>query len=167
VIEPNTWGKLVSRVNGVNFTGIYGGTTAMGWQSIKLPKGHTWESYMKFLLATLPDETRENYLSKLATSVKFWRERGGVLSADTIGKLRDAGVKIEVGETTNYKTDKLPVRMEYLDDVDIEEFKEIPTFKRMCICILKNDHLCKYMGFTLTKREQERRQNIFEKYQNL
>lgn len=41
VIEPHTWGKLVSRVNGVNFTGIYGGTTAMGWKSITLPKGHT------------------------------------------------------------------------------------------------------------------------------
>ena len=43
VIEPHTWGKLISRVNGVNFTGIYGGTTAMGWKSISLPKGHTWE----------------------------------------------------------------------------------------------------------------------------
>ena len=36
-IEPHTWGKLVSRVNGVNFTGIYGGTTAMGWKKITRP----------------------------------------------------------------------------------------------------------------------------------
>jgi predicted phosphoadenosine phosphosulfate sulfurtransferase len=61
VIEPHTWGKLISRVNGVNFTGIYGGTTAMGWNTIKLPEGHTWESYMYFLLNTLHDETRANY----------------------------------------------------------------------------------------------------------
>lgn len=27
--------------------------------------------------------------------------------------------------------------MDYLDDIDIAEFKEIPTYKRMCICILK------------------------------
>ena len=42
---------------------------------------------------------------------------------------------------------------ENLDDIDIAEFKEIPTYKRMCICILRNDHVCKYMGFALTKEE--------------
>jgi predicted phosphoadenosine phosphosulfate sulfurtransferase len=35
------------------------------------------------------------------------------------------------------------------------------------VCILKNDHLCKYMGFTLTKQEQERRKAALEKYSNL
>ena len=38
VIDPNMWGKMISRVNGVNFTGIYGGTMAMGWKSIKNPQ---------------------------------------------------------------------------------------------------------------------------------
>lgn len=167
VIEPHTWGKLVSRVNGVNFTGIYGGTTAMGWNSITLPQGHTWESYMHFLLSTLPEETRANYLGKLSVSMRFWREKGGVLSAETIEKLRKSGVKIEVGSSTNYQTSKLPVRMEYIDEIDIAEAKEIPTFKRMCICIMKNDHLCKYMGFTLNKNEMARRKNIIEKYKAL
>ncbi len=167
VIEPHTWGKLVSRVNGVNFTGIYGGTTAMGWKSITLPKGHTWESYMHFLLSTLPEETRQNYLSKLQTSIKFWREKGGVLDEATIKALKDAGVKIEVGKETNYATTKLPVRMDYIDDIDIKDFKLVPTYKRMCICIMKNDHLCKYMGFSQTKNEVVRRKNIMEKYQNL
>lgn len=167
VIEPHTWGKLISRVNGVNFTGLYGGTTAMGWNTIKLPKGHTWESYMHFLLNTLPEETKANYLDKLCTSIKFWREKGGVLSSETIDKLKKAGIKIEVVKTTNYKTSKLPVKMEYIDEIDIAEAKEIPTFKRMCICIMKNDHLCKYMGFTLTKNEMTRRKNIIEKYKSL
>ncbi|WP_394265437.1 DUF3440 domain-containing protein [Bergeyella zoohelcum] len=167
VIEPHTWGKLVSRVNGVNFTGIYGGTTAMGWKSITLPKGHTWESYMHFLLSTLPEETRRNYLTKLSTSIKFWKEKGGVLDEATIKALKDAGVKIEVGSETNYKTTKLPVRMDYIDDIDIKDFKLVPTYKRMCICIMKNDHLCKYMGFSQTKNEIARRKNIMEKYQNL
>lgn len=166
-IEPNTWGKLVGRVNGVNFTGIYGGTTAMGWQTIKLPKNHTWESYMYFLLSTLPKEIRANYLEKLSTSIKFWKEKGGVLSKEIIEKLKGLGVKIEVGTNTNYQTSKLPVRMDYLDEIDISEAKEIPTFKRMCICIIKNDHLCKYMGFTLTKNEMARRKNIMEKYKSL
>lgn len=167
VIEPHTWGKLVSRVNGVNFTGIYGGTTAMGWKSITLPKGHTWESYMHFLLSTLPEETRQNYLAKLSTSIKFWKEKGGVLDNETIEALKDAGAKIEVGEETNYATTKLPVKMDYIDDIDIKDFKLVPTYKRMCICIMKNDHLCKYMGFSQTKNEVARRKNIIEKYQNL
>lgn len=167
VIEPHTWGKLVSRVNGVNFTGIYGGTTAMGWKSITLPQGHTWESYMHFLLSTLPEETRQNYLSKLQTSIKFWREKGGVLDNETINVLKKSGVNIEVGKNTNYKTTKLPVRMDYIDDIDIKDFKLVPTYKRMCICIMKNDHLCKYMGFSQTKNEIARRKNIIEKYQNL
>ncbi len=167
VIEPHTWGKLVSRVNGVNFTGIYGGTTAMGWKSITLPKGHTWESYMYFLLSTLPEDIRENYLAKLQTSIKFWRNTGGVLSDDTIANLKAAKVKIEVGTHTNYKTHKKPVRMEYLDDINIPKFQEIPTYKRMCICIMKNDHQCKYMGFALTKNEMWRKRKIMEKYLNL
>ena len=167
VIEPHTWGKLISRVNGVNFTGLYGGTTAMGWNTIKLPEGHTWESYMHFLLSTLPEETKANYLEKLSTSIKFWREKGGVLSSSTIDKLKKAGIKLEVAKTTNYNTSKLPVKMDYIDEIDIAEAKEIPTFKRMCICIMKNDHLCKYMGFTLTKNEMTRRKNIIEKYKSL
>ncbi|MDR0510234.1 MAG: DUF3440 domain-containing protein [Rikenellaceae bacterium] len=167
VIEPDTWGRMIGRVNGVNFAGIYGGTTAMGWSSIRLPQGHTWRSYMYFLLGTLPEETRQGYIDKLETSIRFWRERGGVLSCETIEKLRAAGVKFEVMPDTNYKTDKRPVRMEYLDDVDIAEFREIPTYKRMCVCILKNDHLCKYMGFSQTKHEMARRKNIMEKYRNI
>ena len=35
--------------------------------------------------------------------------------------------------TTNYKTNKKPVRMDYLDDIDIAEFREIPTYKRIYI----------------------------------
>lgn len=167
VIDPNNWGKMIGRVNGVNFTGIYGGTTAMGWHSIKLPKGHTWKSYMEFLLSTLPAEARENYTTKLETSIRFWRERGGVLSDNAIKDLQDAGVDITIGDKTNYKTDKKPVRMEYLDDINSNEFQLIPTYKRMCICIMKNDHLCKYMGFSQTKKENERRKEIMEKYKKL
>jgi predicted phosphoadenosine phosphosulfate sulfurtransferase len=167
VIEPHTWGKLVSRVNGVNFTGIYGGTTAMGWKSITLPPNHTWKSYMYFLLDTLPEETKQSYLAKLKTSMKFWRKKGGVLSNKTIAELQSAGIHIDVGTDTNYRTNKKPVRMEYIDDIDSAEFQLIPSYKRMCICIMKNDHLCKYMGFSLTKNENERRKAIIDKYNAL
>jgi predicted phosphoadenosine phosphosulfate sulfurtransferase len=162
-IEPHTWGKLIFRVNGVNFTGMYG----KSMKSIKLPKGHTWKSYMHFLLGTLPEQTRRNYLSRLETSKRFWREKGGCLSDKTIRELYKAGVSIEVGNSTNYRTSKKPVRMEYIDDIDITDFNLIPTYKRMCICIIKNDHSCKYMGFSLTKSENERRKAIMDKYNAL
>lgn len=167
-VEPNTWAKLVGRVNGVNFAGLYGGTKAMGWKSIKLPKGHTWKSYLKFLLSTLPEETRNNYLEKFRTSIEFWKNRGGVLDEKTIQELRNCGIKIEVGNKTNYRTKKKPVRFpEYPDDADVTDFKSVPSYKRMCICIMKNDHLCKYMGFTLTKKEQEKRKATIAKYRNI
>ena len=49
VIDPKNWGKMIGRTNGVNFAGLYGGTTAMGWRNIQLPPGHTWKSYKEFL----------------------------------------------------------------------------------------------------------------------
>lgn len=122
---------------------------------------------MYFLLDTLPKERKEAYMAKLATSIKFWREKGGCLSEETISKLKERGVDIDVGITTAYQTTKKPVRMDYLDDIDIAEFKEIPTYKRMCICIMKNDHLCKYMGFSHTKEELTRRKRVIEKYNDI
>ncbi len=166
-IDPDMWGKMVSRVNGVNFAGIYGNTSMMGWQSITLPPHFTWEQYLEFLLSTLPEEIANNYRRKLAVSINFWREKGGCLGDETIEKLRLMGVPITVGTHTNYKTTKKPVRMEYLDDIDIPEFREIPTFKRMCICVLKNDHACKYMGFSQNKQEKEQRKQVMEKYKDL
>lgn len=167
VIDPSNWGKMVGRTNGVNFAGLYGGTTAMGWRNIKLPNGHTWKSYMEFLLSTLPEEAAQNYTKKLQVSKDFWRDKGGCLSMELIQKLKELNIPIEVSETTNYQTDKLPVRMEYQDDIDIEEFREIPTYKRMCVCIMKNDHLCKYMGFSATKTETQLRTEAETKYRNI
>ena len=131
---------------------------------MKLPPGFTWEKYMYFLLTTLPEKTRQNYLNKLAVSKKFWREKGGCLSEDTIQKLQEAGITMNVGSKSNYHTRKRPVRMEYIDDIDVAEFKDLPTYKRVCICILRNDHTCKYMGFTPTKNEKEMRMRVMEKY---
>ena len=166
VIDPKNWGKMIGRTNGVNFAGLYGGTTAMGWKNIKLPQGHTWKSYMEFLLTTLPEEAANGYKKKLSISQSFWRDKGGCLSASTIEKLNSLHVDHAVKNANNYQTDKLPVTMEYLDDIDIEEFREIPSYKRMCVCIMKNDHLCKYMGFSLNKTETQLRAEASKKYQN-
>lgn len=166
-IDPHAWGRMVSRVNGVNFTALYGNTTAMGWKQIEKPSHFTWQEYAHFLLDTLPPETADNFRTKLATSIKFWRERGGVLGDEAINDLRRAGIEFEIGPPTNYKTDKLPVRMEYADEVDSKDFSLIPTWKRLCVCILKNDHVGKYMGFSLTKAETEKRRSALQKYRDL
>lgn len=167
VIDPDTWGKMIGRVNGIGFAGLYGNTHAAGRKSIRLPEGYTWKSFMEFLLSTLPEHTRNRYLAKLKTSIRFWKEKGGVLSDEVIQKLKDRNIPIQIGDSSNYKTEKKPVRMDYLDDIDIEEFREIPSYKRMCICILRNDHTCKYMGFALTKEENEMKSNALEKYKHI
>ena len=167
VIDQRNWGKMIGRVDGVNFTGIYGGTTAMGWKSIKLPNGHTWKSYMEFLLTTLPKETAQNYKKKLEVSIKFWKEKGGCLSRSVVRKLKKAGVNVLMGNKTKRMTSKKPVRFEYLDDIDIAEFQQVPSYKRMCVCILKNDHTCKYMGFAPTKTEVELRHRAMTKYKGI
>lgn len=166
-IEPDTWGRMIGRVNGVNFSAIYGGTHAMGYGSVKLPEGHTWKSFMEFLLSTLPEETRRGYLSKLHTSIKFWRTKGGCLSDETIAKLESMNIPITVRNKSNYKTTKRPVMMDYLDDIDIAEFREIPTYKRMCLCILRNDYACKYMGFAVSKEEKKMKDYILQQYKKI
>ena len=42
------------------------------------------------------------------------------------------------------------------DTDDIHSSKDIPSWKRMCYCILKNDHTCRFMGFGLTREQQKR-----------
>lgn len=166
-VDPDTWGRMINRVNGVNFAANYGNTSVMGRRAVTCPPGFTWREYMFFLLNTLPPDIRRNYLEKLEVSIRFWRNRGGCLAESTIEKLRQAGIPFTIGGPSNYRTTKRPVQMEYIDDLDIPEFKELPTYKRVCICILKNDHVCKYMGFAQTKQEKERADRVWEKYKAL
>ena len=121
---------------------------------------------MNFLLSTLPQDISDNYRRKLAVSIDFWRSRGGCLEDDTIQKLRDAGIQLEV-VSSSYRTRKKAVKMEYMDDMDIAEFKDLPTFKRICICILKNDHTCRYMGFSPTKEELLKKERAMQLYNSL
>lgn len=168
VIDPNSWGKMVGRVNGVNMTSLYGGTTAMGWKTITKPKHFTWKEYCFFLLNTLDEPLREHYLEKLKTSLRFWREKGGALDPGTIAALEKDGASFSnhgaIGKTTKKDIVTLP---DYVDDTSAKSFKEVPSWKRMCICIIKNDYACQYMGFAKTKDELNRRKAAIEKYKNI
>lgn len=171
VIDPQIWVKLVGRVQGANFTAIYAKTKALGYRHITLPKGHTWKSYTQFLLATLPPRLCRNYINKFNKSILFWHTVGGGLEEETIEELIEHGYRIKRNGVSNYTIFKNS-RIIFLDHIpddtdDIKSTKDIPSWKRMCFCILKNDHICRFMGFGMT-REQKRKLDYFkEKYKSV
>lgn len=171
VIDPEIWAKLVGRVKGVNFGAIYARTKAMGYRNLKLPEGHTWRSYTEFLLDTLPNRIRNNYVKKFNSSIKFWHHTGGGLEEDTIQELIDHGYNIRRNGISNYTIMKNS-RIIFLDKIpddtdDIKSTKDLPSWKRMCYCILKNDHTCRFMGYGLTREQQKRINILKQKYSNV
>lgn len=171
VIDPEIWVRLVGRVKGANFASIYGKSKAMGYRSVTLPEGHTWESYTRFLLDTLPPRLRNNYIKKFNTSIEFWHKTGGGLDEDTIRELTAHGYQIKRNGVSNYTLNKKS-RIVFVgkipdDTDDIKSTKDIPSWKRMCYCILKNDHICRFMGFGLTKQQQNRIDMIRRKYKSI
>ena len=106
IIDQETWVKLLGRVQGVNFSNIYGRTKAMGYKSIALPKGHSWKSYTQFLLSTLPVRLRNNYVRKFNKSIDFWHKTGGGLAEETINELIEKGYRIARNGISNYTTFK-------------------------------------------------------------
>lgn len=171
VIDPEIWVRLVGRVKGANFASIYGKSKAMGYRNVTLPEGHTWESYTRFLLDTLPPRLRNNYIKKFNTSIEFWHKTGGGLDEDTIRELTAHGYQIKRNGVSNYTLNKKS-RIVFVgkipdDTDDIKSTKDIPSWKRMCYCILKNDHICRFMGFGLTKQQQNRIDMIRRKYKSI
>lgn len=170
VIDPHTWGKMVGRVNGVNFTGIYGGTTAMGWKSITKPEHFTWQQYAEFLLSTLPDDTRKKYEEKIAKSKWHWNVQGGARSPEFIEQLEKEGWKIRrtyKAANRGHRKDELIYIDEMRDDTNVPEFKRAPSWKRVCVAIMKNDTSCLSMGFKRTADQNILRQKALEKYNNI
>ncbi len=166
VLDPPMWAKLVGRVKGANFASIYTRSKTLTYRTLKLPEGHTWESYTKFLLDTLPARLRNNYIKKFKTSIEFWHKTGGGLSEQTYEELIAHGYRVAKNGVSNYTIMK-NARIIFLDKIpdhtdDIKSTKDVPSWKRMCYCILKNDHICRFMGFGLT-REQQRRIDVLKR----
>ena len=171
ILDPEIWVKLLGRVKGVNFTSIYAKTKAMGYRNITLPEGYTWKEYTKFLLATLPVNIRNNYVKKFNTSIKFWHKTGGGLEEKTIQELIANGYKIQRNGISNYTTGKNSkiIFLEAIPDDtdDIKTTKDVPSWKRMCFCILKNDHICRFMGFNISTRQKQQINLIKNQYKSL
>lgn len=169
VIDPNVWATLCARVQGANFIATYG--KQLNYHSFKLPEGHTWKSFVKFLLATLPKEVSENFKMRFIQSFKYWGRVGRGLDEKTISELQGAGIQIKLnGATAHGRKTKERVRIQsFPDHLDMLSChnSDVASWKRFAITILKNDHTCKYMGLAPTKEQAIRQRQIMEKYKNV
>jgi predicted phosphoadenosine phosphosulfate sulfurtransferase len=136
-----------------------------------LPKEHTWKSFVKFLLDTLPKESSENFKSRFIQSIKYWGRVGRGLTDDVIADMENKGVKFKINGTTPHGKNELKrvvikVPPDDLDCLDAHN-SAVTSWKRFAITILKNDHTCKYLGLSPTKHQMERQKIIQKKYSRL
>lgn len=168
VIDPSIWSRLCARVQGANFVATYG--KQLTYHSFKLPTGHTWKSFTKFLLDTLPKEVSENFKMRFIQSIKYWWRVGRGLDDSVIKDLENKKISYKLGDKTRHgNQDKYCVRMLPPDDLD--ELRKhnsyVTSWKRFAITILKNDHTCKYLGLAPTKEQAVRQRQIMEKYKDI
>lgn len=135
LIEPETWAKVVSRVNGANSGALYinesGSIT--GYNKISKPENHTWESFSLLFLNSIPEQTKEHYLNKIYTYIEWWKQRG-----------------YEQG---------IPDEAPYL----LESKKLVPSWRRVCKSLLRNDFWCKGLGFSQQKTKAYKKYLEFKK----
>lgn len=124
LLEPETWFRLVSRVNGANSGSLYikESGNVNGYGKIALPEGHTWRSFCKMLLSSLPDKTREHYILRFKKFIYGWKRRGYDIIPDEAPS-------------------------------ELESKQWAPSWRRMCKCILRNDYWCKGLGQTQPKSD--------------
>lgn len=173
VICPDIWGKMVSRVNGVNFTGIYGGTKAMGWKNVTKPAHLSWKEYAEFLINTLPEENKKKIMYHLNRLQISWEKSGYGRNPDVIKQMEKEGIVLEkTGKISKLCTKDniyqiVKIKNGFPEDTQIEDFRHCPSWKRICITILKNDFGCTYLGCGRTKNDISRRNKIINKYKNI
>lgn len=171
VIDPNTWGKMVGRVNGVNFTGIYGGTTAMGWKSITKPAHFTWKQYAEFLISTLPEATKKKLLETLGRLAESWKTKGYGRNPRVIAAMIDEGIELENTHVIAKNCTKpdvyeiVKMKSEMPDETSAHNlFRICPSWKGVCITIMKNDFGCLYMGCQRSKDQNQKRDSALRQY---
>jgi predicted phosphoadenosine phosphosulfate sulfurtransferase len=123
ILEPQTWVKLLARVNGANSGALYVEETGnvSGYNKVTLPPGHTWQTFCKLLLSTMPDVTRTHYVERFQSFLKGWAGRGYV-----------DGIPDEAPRC-------------------LEKKQWAPSWRRLCRVLLRNDWWCKGLGLTQPK----------------
>lgn len=122
VIEPETWGRVVARVNGANQGAIYARETGNVLGNIKIskPAGHTWQSFAMLLLESQPPATKEHYCNKIAVFLRWYADRGYPNGIPDQANLKE------------------------------EAAKKTPSWRRICKALLRNDYWCKGLSFSQT-----------------
>ena len=171
VIDPNNWGKMVGRVNGCNFGGIYGGTSAMGWRKMSKPEHFTWKEYAEFLLRTLPEKSKKKFIESISRLQKTWEEKGYGRNPRVIQAMIDEGIEIEkTGEISKLCTkpdiyEIVKIKSGFPDETNVHSnFRITPSWKKVCITIMKNDFSLTYMGGSRTADQNILRQKALDKY---
>lgn len=139
LIEPESWFKVVARVNGANSGSLYINETGNvnGYNRIALPEGHTWKSFCTLLLGSLPAPTRKHYEARFRSFISGWKKRG--------------------------YTDGIPDEAPRI----LEKKQWAPSWRRLCKVILRNDWWCKGLGLTQPKSAAyERYMNIKKERKN-
>lgn len=173
VIAPDVWGKMVSRVNGVNFMGLYGGTVATGYKKATKPAHFTWEEYAQFLLNTLPDDIRERFLANITRFENTWSEKGYGRNPNVIAQMEKEGIELEHTGIDDKRCTKpgfyeiVKIKNGIPDETEAGDFRHCPSWKAICITILKNDWTLQYMGVSRSKKDNERKKAALAKYKNL
>lgn len=168
VIDPHVWNRLCARVAGANFIATYG--KQLTYKSFKLPEGHTWKTFTKFLLDTLPEQSSVNFKQRFIQSIKYWWRVGRGLPDEVISDLEQHNIPFVKGEKTRHgNKDKTCVRMLPPDHLDMLKChnSDVTSWKRFTITILKNDHTCKYLGLAPTQEQAKRQKQIKNKYSKL
>jgi len=133
VLEPETWTRVVARVMGANAGALYAGKAGniLGNGKVELPEGHTWQTFARFLLDTLPEHERGHYEDKILVFLRWYESRGYPL-----------GIPDEA-------------------DPQEEARRKAPSWRRVCKAILRNDRMCRSLGFS------QHRSGSYENYRKL
>ena len=167
-IDHDAWARLCMRVNGANYIATY--NKQLVYHDFKLPEGHTWESFVRFLLDTLPDEAADNYRNMIQKSIDYWKKTGRGLEKDIVSVLSADPRFAENGNTSHGSKDKIRIKAsEVPDNMDHlpNSNSDVISWKRFAIMILKNDHTGKYIGYVSPFDKSDRKKQLIAKYKNI
>ncbi len=125
VLEPETWARVVARVNGANGGALYiqEWGNINGYRQITKPPGHTWRSFAALLISSMPPAMEKHYRDKVLLFERWWSERG-----------YPSGIPDEA-------------------DHAMETQHLAPSWRRVCKSLLRNDYWCKGLGFSQHKSD--------------
>mgnify|MGYP000997234900 FL=1 len=94
VIEPETWGRVVARVNGANQGALYvrESGNVLGYRNVTKPDHLSWEQFALLILESMPPATGEHYRNKIAVFLNWYRQRGYASGIPDEGSITDRKV---------------------------------------------------------------------------